>query len=100
MSQSISSFGVAERLYHAFDVRQIKNRLDLRQIHNDIHSGDEKNRAAFNIASGIFCSQLEERILGEGATGRLLRSQTLPGARAPLIQVCGGDYSSPESVED
>ena len=47
----------------------VATRLDLRQVHNDIHNGSEKNRAAFNIASGIFCSQLEERILDEGSTG-------------------------------
>ena len=47
----------------------VTTRLDLCQVHNDIHKGSEKNRAAFNIASGIFCSRLEERILGEGSTG-------------------------------
>ncbi|MCP3952915.1 MAG: hypothetical protein GY697_11965, partial [Desulfobacterales bacterium] len=47
----------------------VVTRLDLRQIHNDIHNGSDKNRAAFNIASGIFCSQLEERILGDESVG-------------------------------
>ena len=47
----------------------VVTRLDLQQIHNDIHKGSEKDRAAFNIASGIFCSQLEERILGEESIG-------------------------------
>jgi len=47
----------------------VKTRIDLSQVHNDIHNGSEKNRAAFNIASGIFYSQLEERILGKESTG-------------------------------
>jgi hypothetical protein len=47
----------------------IITRMDLQQIHNDIHNGAKKEISAFNIASGIFCSQLEERVLGKESMG-------------------------------
>ena len=45
------------------DGKEVDSEIDLMNVLNDIHSGDDKARRAFNILSGMMAARLEAKIL-------------------------------------
>lgn len=53
------------------DEMPFESSIDLMQIKNDIHSGDEESTRSFNIVSGIYSTYLESYVLGEQGYGAI-----------------------------